>query len=385
MNEKAVITNIGVVNALGIGKKEFWSNLKERKGGITKLSLLNAKEYSCKFAGQVKEIDFNKYFSKIDSKYLPRAAKLILLAAELALKESGIGSEVKDNTEIGIVVGIIFGNLSSQVNFIKTNLKEGPDSVSPIEFPNTLANSLAGQIAIKHGIKGMNATISSGFPSSLDAVGYSAQMLKRSTEKLILCCGAEPLSEENHQRFSKLGLLSDTYRLGLHKGMFLGEGSAVLIIEKENFALQRKADIIAEISGWGRSFGNTSEDLKDAMDKALSRSNLGSNDIECLYVNANGNSELDEMERKAVSDIYMNNQHLTVASLKPVIGECYSAGGIMHCVASCLSFVYNCIPFTYSFDNGFIWRLENRKMDNIMINSFDPHGNNTSLVLKRYS
>lgn len=399
MDRRVVITGIGVVSPIGVGKKVFGEGLREGRSGIKRISLFELPNLKSKYAAEISNLDFSYYLGKKNSKYLTRATKLLLIASGLALKDANIIITDKNKLEIGVVIGTVFGSLSSIMRFIQVNLIEGPNCVSPIDFPNILANSAASQIAIQYGIEGINTTLSTGFASSLDAIGYATHMIKNKRIRAVLSGGSEELSKEIYQNFYKLKLLSGSKKEEREfcapfdrkrNGIILGEGSAVLILEDKDYAQSRRINAIAEVVGCGNSFGNNLDMLKKAMQLAIEDAQLKPQDIDYICANANGDIQQDRLEIEAIKDVFANHKNLCVSSIKSMTGECYAASGAIQCIATCLAILHSIMPPTVNFQKSELdlgpLNIQNKKIKKrikiAMINSFGCDGNNSSLIIR---
>ena len=397
MDKKVIITGIGMVSSVGIGKEAFKNALFNGISGIHRVSLFDASDLKSKLAGEIGNLDFNYYLDNQDLKYLSRATKLLLVASKLALKDANI--LVQNKSEMGIVIGTVFGSLSSAVQFVRVNRIEGPDCVSPMLFPDGLSNSPASQLAIHYGIRGLNITLCSGFAASSDALGYATHLIKERRAGVILVGGVEELYQQMYQGFYNLRLLSgcqngqevcapfDKRR----NGMILGEGVAVLLLEDSEYARNRGANAVAEVIGYGSSFGNNLDMLKETMLMSMEDAHLKPEDIDYICANANGSIRQDRLELEAIKKIFYSKK-LFISSIKSIIGECYSASGLLQCIAACLSIQHNMIPPTVDFEEADLklglLNIQNvkvkRQVKVAMINSFGCDGNNSCLIIKAY-
>ncbi|MGB4521328.1 MAG: beta-ketoacyl synthase N-terminal-like domain-containing protein, partial [Candidatus Omnitrophota bacterium] len=276
----------------------------------------------------------------------------------------------------------------------------------PALFPNTVINSPASQAAIRFNIKGFNTTISTGFSASLDAVKYAVDFLMLGRVKVVLAAGVEELCVQVFLGFLKTGFLA-----GLSKGkpeiscpfdkrrngIILGEGSGVLVLEGLEHALARKAKIYAEITGFGQGFDSyrinkynpSGYGIKKAMGAALEDANLGENDIDYISSAANSTQAADRIESSAIKDIF--GHQVAVSSIKSMIGECFSATGILQLISAIGAIDKQMIHPTINYQekdfdcdlNYVINKAIKQKIDNVLINAFGPSGCNASLIISR--
>ena len=210
MREGIVITGIGVLSPIGIGREAYWEGLFQGKTGFRPVTLFDTSSFRVHVAGEIADFDALSFLGKKDLRNLDRSTRLISSAARLAIDDSKI-TITEDNTHsMGVSIGTTFGSLHSISQFDRSGLIDGPRFVNPSHFPNTVINSPASQVSIRYKIKGFNTTISTGFCASLDALSYAADFIKLNRADVVLAGGVEELCEETFMGFHNLGCLSGT-------------------------------------------------------------------------------------------------------------------------------------------------------------------------------
>ena len=262
MSEKIVITGIGVLSPIGIGREAYWEGLFQGKTGFRPVTLFDTASFRVHVAGEITDFDALSFLGKKGLRELDRSTRLICSAAKLAIDDSRLVMTEDNTHSTGVSIGTTFGSLHSISQFDRSGLIDGPRFVNPSHFPNTVINSPASQVSIKFKIKGFNTTISTGFCASLDAVSYAADFIRLNRADVVLAGGVEELCEETFMGFHNLGCLSgmdgsepiccpfDARR----NGTILSEGAAVLILEDEEHALNRNGVILARVLGYGNAF-----------------------------------------------------------------------------------------------------------------------------------
>ncbi|HEC98017.1 MAG TPA: beta-ketoacyl-[acyl-carrier-protein] synthase family protein [Nitrospirae bacterium] len=402
-----VITGIGIVSPIGIGKDSYWTGLRQGKSGFKEISLFDTSGFNVHVAGEVIDFDPETYIGKKDLRILDRSTKLITSAARLAIDDAGLDINEENTHYIGVSVGTTFGSLHSIAQFDLAGLREGPRYVNPSLFPNTVINSPASQVSIRFKIKGFNTTISTGFCASLDALTYAADFIRLNRVEAVLAGGVEELCEETYMGFHKLGFLSgsdgtdpvccpfDARRCGT----ILSEGAAVLVLESKEHALKRGAVILAKVSGYGNSF--TSENnrrfssdngLATAIKLAIREASLDIADIDYISASANSTRELDEMDTAAIKKVFGERAYsIPVSAIKSMTGETFSASGAMSLSAAVGAIHKGFLPPTINYsekdpqcDLDYVPNEAREKSINTaLVISSDPYGNNTAVVLER--
>ena len=405
--ERIVITGVGVVASNGIGKEAFWKNLENGTSGIKPVTLFDTSKTRCKLAGEVSNFKPEEYLGPKGQRNLDRSTKLALVAAKLAIDDSGFQITEENTDDVGVSLGTTLGSVWSISEFDKEALREGPRSVNPAHFPNTVINSPASQMSIKFNIKGFNATISSGFSSSLDAIGYAMNFLKLGRVKAVLAGGVEELCIQTFLGFYKIGHLAGS-RLGKievncpydkrRNGIVLGEGAAILILEELEHAKKRNAHIYGEVLGYSTVFDPKSRNIynpkgdgaADAMDATIKDAGLKPEDIDYICSTANSTLDCDVMETRAIKKVFGRLAYeIPISSIKSIIGECFSASGVLETAASALTLNEGSIPPTINYEKKdkrcdldyVVNKSRAKKINNILINSDTPSGVNSSLLI----
>lgn len=410
MNQKrVVITGIGVISSNAIGKDAFWQATFKGISGIKPISLFDTQKYKAKLAGEIKDFAPEGFLGAKGLRTLDRTTKLICSAGKLALEDAHLEVTEENTHEIGVCVGSTMGSVKSISDFDKEAIKEGPRYVNPALFPNTVINSPASQVSIKFNIKGFNATISTGFTASLDAINYAADFIKLGRAKIVLAGGVEELCAQTFLGFYKAGFLA-----GLNggpeiscpfdkrrNGIVLGEGSCLLVLEDLESALNRKANIYAEISGFGNGFdayriNKYSPDgngLKKAIGASLKDASIKPEDIDYICSGANSSQDGDFLETTAIKELFAESAaKMPVSSVKSMLGECFSASGSLQ-VAACLGAIQKqSIPPTINYQqedercalNLVANKERSANIEKVLVNAFGPSGCNSSLVICKF-
>lgn len=411
MDKRVVITGIGVLASNGIGKDEFWKALEEGKSGIKPVTLFDTSTTRSKLAGEISNFNPEAILGKKGLRIQDRSTKLVNAAAKLALDDANYKIENEEMAEAtGVSLGSTMGSVWSISEFDKEALREGPRAVNPALFPNTVMNSPASQISIRFNIKGFNTTISTGFTSSTDAISYAVNFIKLYDYNVVLAGGVEELCEQTYKGFHKIGHLAGS-RPGKEEvncpfdkrrnGIVVSEGAAILVLEELEHAKKRGAKIYAEILGYGTSFDPMSKNIynpkatgaTEAIQYALEDAKLSPDSIDYISASANSTLDCDVMETRAVRNIFNTKaKSIPISSIKSMIGESFSASGAMSLAASLGVLEKVFIPPTINYeqpdkrcDLDYVPNKMNKnRVNRILVNSFSPTGNNSSLVVGRY-
>ncbi len=411
MNSRLVITGISVLSSIGVNKDEFWANLTNGVSGIKDVTLFDVSKYKSKKAGEISDFDAKEYLGKKGIRHIDRTSLLVSSAAKLAMADAKITHEIYSAEELGIVIGSTYGSIDSISSFDLEGLQEGPTFVNPMDFPNTVLNAPASRVSIFCNATGLNSTISTGTTSGLDAIIYASDFLKLDRGKAVLAGGVHGLTADIFWGAYNSGILSKSSNDGIEisapfdkrrNGFVIGEAVALVVIERLEDALERNANVYAEIKGYGCTF-NPDKVSRDDIDTtqgvrciSIAMEDAGINADEVSYISACANSSVtgDIMEAKIIRDYFGDNaDKVPVSAIKSMTGECLDASGALQCVAGILSINNAIIPPTINYQE----KDEECKLDcvpnksresavkNVLINSFSDTGNISSIVISKYS
>ncbi len=404
--KRIVITGIGVVAPNGIGKEEFWSNCLANVSGIKPITLFDTSRYRCRWAGEISKFQPETYLGPKGLRNLDRTTLLALVAAKMALIDATLESTEQDSADTGVVIGSTMGSVHSISEFDREGLHEGPRYVNPAEFPNTVINSPASRIAIHLGFRGLNATISTGFTASLDAMGYALDMLRLERVRRLLVGGVEELCLQTFLGFYKLGFLAVSKNgappafqpFGPDRaGALLGEGATFFMFECLEDALARQARIYAECLEYATEFtprymfryDPTAVGLTRAISQAVKESQLDSDAIDFVGACANSTKVCDASEMVALENIFGSRlSRMSLHAVKSLVGESFSAGAGLQ-LAAALGYM-NCSKNESSETEASLTRIDRGGSGSALsqwpphtalIDAFGPMGAASSLVI----
>jgi 3-oxoacyl-[acyl-carrier-protein] synthase II len=406
MTGRAVITGIGVLSSIGQGKDAYWEELHRGATGVRPITLFDTAPFRVRSAGEIIDFDAAAYLGKKGLRDLDRSTRLVCSAARLALDDSGLIVSEDSSRAVGVAIGTTFGSLHSIAQFDRSGLLEGPRFVNPSHFPNTVINSPASQVSIRFTIKGFNTTLSTGFCAGLDALSYAADFIGLGRADAVLAGGVEELCEETFRLFHDLGHLSGMsgaepvsrpFDAG-RDGFVLSEGASVLVVEGEEHAHSRGADILAVILGRGNAFDPEADStferagrgLKMAITQALEEARVLPKDVGYVCSCANGTPGLDRMEARVLKEVFgEETRRIPVSSVKSMIGETFSASGALAVSAAVGAIRRGFIPPTVNHrQTDPLCALDvvsnearSQAVKTVLVTAADPYGQNSALVV----
>jgi 3-oxoacyl-[acyl-carrier-protein] synthase II len=411
MKNRVVITGLGPVTPVGIGKNKFWESLIQGKCGIDRISYFDTENYPTKIAAEVKDFDYTNYVSVKEANRMDKSTQFSVVATMLALEDSKLKIAEKDSYSAGVIIGSGIGGIGTFEKQHKILWEKGPGRVSPFFVPMMISNISAGEIAIKIGAKGPNEVITTACASSTHALGMAFKLLQHGDAQVIISGGAEAaITPMALAGFCKMRALStqNNHPKNASKpfdkerdGFTMAEGAGILILETLQHAKERNADIYAEILGFGMTAdayhitapAPEGEAAAKAIEIALEDAKIEPSRID--YINAHGTSTPlnDKLETLAVKRVFGEHAYnLKISSNKSMTGHMLGASGGAEAIATVLTIKNDLIPPTINYnspdpdcDLDYVPNKTEKKIVNYAIsNSFGFGGHNGVIVLGKY-
>lgn len=345
-----VITGIGVISALGIGRETFWESCRDARSGIKKIVSFDTSSFKSDVAACVEDFEPKQFMPVRAYRRMGRISQMAVASSVEAVKDSGIELDSVNKNRIAIIMGTAYGGSSSVEDFYASFLEDGPRGAKPFFFPETVPNAPASHIAIFHGITGPNTTFCQNEISAENAILYARNLLLQNQVDVAFVAGADELSPILYSCYNPFlnkikAEKSDPIIPGPGGGLVLGEGAGMLVMERGDFARNRDADIYGIlksgiITGGTASIGHyevSGEQMARAMRLAAEQAGVGPEEMDQVNVSANFSHELDHMEHRQLVDFFGKQESgLMVTPMKYLMGD-FGGGGIMRAAATLLS------------------------------------------------
>lgn len=409
--EKIVITGMGTINPLGLSVEESWRNAVNGVSGVGKITQFDATGWNVQFACEVKNFDATKFMDVKEARRRDRFEQMGVAAARQALEQSGLLVTESNSARIGVVVSSAIGGLNSLQDAIFTMKDEGPRRISPFLIPMLMPNGASGLIAIDFGIKGPSFSTASACASGADGIGMAWMMLRAGIIDAALAGGSEAtICATGVGAFDRIGAMSrrnDDYSMTPapfdknRDGLVMGEGAAVLMLERESSARARGANILAEMAGYAATadaYHVTAPDANGAGGAAAIKGALESAGInldEVDYVSAHGTGTQlnDASETKAIKAVFGEHAYnLSISSTKSMTGHMMGATGALEAIFCAKVVQEGILPPTIHYqtpdpecDLDYIPNQSREKNVNLVLsNAFGFGGHNAVLAIRKY-
>ena len=353
---RVVISGMGVATSLGFRVSDLWDALLAAKSGISRITSFDPTDYPTQIAGEIKNFEPTRYLDPGLCKRLDRFAQFALVAAQEAVRMSGLDLSAEIPERCGVIIGSGIGGLLEIETQHKRLLERGPRRVSPFMIPKLMANAASAQVSIVYGIRGPNSSTVTACASAAHAIADAANIIRRAEAELMVAGGAEaaisPLSLAGFCAQKALSRRNDEPQrasrpFDLNRdGFVIGEGAGIIILEELEHAKKRGARIYAEFLGSGASGDayNIVAPHPDgagaitAMRNALANAGVNIDDVD--YINAHGTSTPlgDEVEAMAVRHLFGGHaDHLPVSATKSMTGHLLGASAGVEVVATVMT------------------------------------------------
>lgn len=414
---RVVITGIGAVTPYGLGAENFWENVKNGKSGIILApeDRIDREKQTTYIYGIVPEYDESPFLDLKEAKRLDKFIKYGLAAATEAMEDAGLDMTKEDPYRCGcLVTSAAGGHHTIEENHITMINRANYTKCSPFTVPAMIVNMVAGKIAIKYGLKGINKAIVSACASANHSIGDAFRAIQYGEAEVILAGGSEAtvcnmgvggfsaartLSKRNDEP-TKASRPYDKDR----DGFVMSEGSGVLVVEELEHAKKRGAKILAEIVGYGQTCDAydivapdpTGEAAGKAMEFALKDAGIKPEEVD--YINTHGTSTHvgDIGESKAIAKLFGDletNKHLKVSSTKSMHGHLLGAAAAVEAIACIDAIRDGIVPPTINLENqdeevANLNYVPNKPikadLKYVLSNAFGFGGDNASILFKKY-
>jgi len=367
---RVVITGLGPITPVGIGKDRFWEGLRSGRSGVRRVDdRIDLSGIDVQIGAPVVDFDPLAFMDKRRARRIDRATQFALASSRLAVTDAGLSPGDLPAERSGVVVGTGIGGLETMAENLVLLTKSGPRRVSPFLIPGLMPNAPSAEISIDLGLRGPNFGVVSACASGAHAIGVAAELVRSGILDAALAGGAEAvLLRIAYAGFDQLGALSKrngepekaSRPFDLDRdGFVMGEGAGIVVLEEAERARARGARIYAEIAGFGMTAdafhitapSEDGEGAARAISLALAQAGVRPEEVD--YVNAHGTSTPlnDRAETRAIKAALGDAaRRVKVSSTKSQIGHLLGAAGSVEAIATILSLLHGHIPATQNYE-----------------------------------
>ncbi len=408
--QKAVITGMGIISPLGENINEYWTKLEQGVSGIGPMTLCDPSEFPSKIAGEVNTFDPITYIDKKEAKRMARFSQMAVAAANLAIENASITFTKDELNRTAVIIGNGNGGFPELEQNARAQVLKGETKVSPYFIPMILPNMAAANISRIFGFKGFSSTVVTACAASTQSIGDAALLINNEMCDIVLAGGGESgITKLGLGGFSALRALSTQNEEPTkaskpfdikRDGFVPAEGAGMFIIESEDHAIKRGANILCEIVGMGVSSDAhhpvqpdpSGEGAILSMQRALDNANITNEEID--YINAHGTSTPlnDICETNALKKLFKEHAYkVPISSTKSMIGHVLGGAGALEGIATVLSIINQKAHPTINLENpdpecdlNYVPnKSANVNINYAMSNNFGFGGQNASIIFRK--
>lgn len=401
MEKRVVVTGLGVISSIGIGKDIFWKNLIDGTSGISEVTSIDTSGHITHKGGEIKNFIPEEFINKKKLRFMSRGSQLASAGVSLAVKDSGLKKAGFKRNRVGFCLGTTLGELPALEKMNREWLQKNAQSIdelSVFQFPTT---NMASFVAQEYEFKGPVRIFTTACASGNYAIGAGYDFIQQEDADMVICGGADAFAWIPFTGFNQFRSVApekvqpfDKNR----KGMMVGEGAGILILETLDHALARGAEIYAEILGYGLSCDahhvtNTQADgIYRCMKDAIEQTGISIKDVDYICAHGTGTKQNDKAETEAIKKLFgEESRRLLVSSIKSMLGHTMGAASAIGAAACCLTVQNNVVPPTINYetpdpecDLDCVPNVARKKGINIALNNgFAFGGNNACLIIKK--
>ncbi|OQW36489.1 MAG: hypothetical protein A4C66_00720 [Nitrospira sp. HN-bin3] len=416
MASRVVITGLGVISPIGIGVSEFWKAALTGRSGVTAIPSLGwvpMSDYRSRVAGQVHNFSPEQYLTATQANRVDRYAQFALVAAKEALSDADLNMAKERPHRVGVIVGAGMGGMVMGEREITQLFKtQRPHRVHPNFIPTITLNSASGIVAMAHGAKGPNLTISTACSSSAHALGQALHCIRTGQADVVIVVGADAsITPLVFAGFCSLRALSSEFNETPERasrpfdrrrdGFVMGEGAAALIVESLAHAKKRKARVYAELAGYAATSEayhmvipqEDGQEISMTMKIGLESAGIGSDQVDYINAHATSTTIGDAVETKAIRNLFKNRaDKITINATKSLVGHTLGAAGAIGAVATTMAIHTGQIHPTANYEepdpdcrlDGIRRTVQERKIRYALLNAFGFGSNNATVVFKKF-
>ena len=359
---RVFVTGLGVVSSLGFGRDEYWRNVVAGNSGFSTIAGFDTKGMDRTVAGEVRGFVARDFLSSAEARRMGRCSAFALAAARMAVRDAGLGSDAQRlaGERTTVVIGTTMGEADVIGELEDAWVRGGSDAVTARKLPLCGSTLLPIHVARAFGIRGMVQTLPAACAAGNYAIGFGTDLIRAGRADVVICGASELLQKIQFAGFVRLGAVAPERCQPFDKnrrGLIIGEGAGILVLESEAHAVRRHANVLPELGGSGlacdahpisRPHPEGTGSLK-AMREAILRSGVTARDIDFVNAHGTGTVANDKIESLVIHEIF-KDLRVPVSSMKGMLGHCMGAASALEAVACVLTVQTGVYPPTVAYE-----------------------------------
>jgi 3-oxoacyl-[acyl-carrier-protein] synthase II len=357
---RVYVTGLGVVSSLGFGRDEYWRNVVAGNSGFSAIAGFDTKGLDRTVAGEVRGFNARDFLTSAETRRMGRCSAFALAAARMAVEHAALGDGQLKSERVSVVVGTTMGEADLVADLEDAWLRGGADAVMSRKLPLCGSTLLPIHIARAFGSRGMVQTLPAACAAGNYSIAYAADLIRLGRADVVICGASELLQRTQFAGFVRLGAVAPERCQPFDKnrrGLIIGEGAGMLVLESEAYAVRRGANVLAEIGGTGlacdahhitRPHPEGTGSLR-AMHEAITRSGLTAADVDFVNAHGTGTVANDKIESLVISEVF-GDRRVPVSSMKGMLGHCMGAASALEAVACVMTVQTGMYPPTVAYE-----------------------------------
>ncbi len=360
MLRRVLVTGVGVVSSIGLGREAFFNKLGEGKSGISPVASFDPSALGREYAGEAKTFDPKDHLTVAEQRRMGRCSAMALAAARMAVEDARLAAPVLRGPRTAVVLGTTMGEAQILAELDREWILGGPRAVSRALIPRYGSTLLPIHVARALGAEGMVLTLPAACAAGNYAIGFAADLIRAGRADVVVTGAAELLQELQFSGFVRLAAMAQErcqpFDLN-RQGLLLGEGAGIMILESEEHARRRDARLLAEVGGYGLSCDgyHITRPHPDAagsiaaMRDAIARSGLQAKDVDFINAHGTGTKHNDAAEAKVVREVF-GEERIPISSMKSMLGHCMGAASALEAIGCVFTSETGIYPPTIGYE-----------------------------------
>lgn len=360
MSSRVFVTGLGVVSSLGFGRDAYWRSVTEGRTGFAPIERFDTDGIERNIAGEVKGFVARDFMRAAEAKRMGRCSAYALAAARMAVQEAGLADAELAGERTAVVVGTTMGEADVIAELESAWIHRGADAVAAAKLPRYGTTLLPIHLARAFGARGVVQTLPAACAAGNYAIAAASDLIRAGRADVVIAGASELMERLQFAGFVRLGAVAPDRCQPFDKnrrGLIVGEGAGIMVLESEAHAVRRGATALAEVGGYGVACDAhhitrphpTGEGSLTAMRDAIARSGLGADEVDFLNAHGTGTHQNDKVEAHVVREVF-GERSIPISSMKSMLGHCMGAASALEAVACVLTIQTGVYPPTVSYE-----------------------------------
>lgn len=357
---RVFVTGLGVVSSLGFGREAFWDAIVKGRSGFTKIQSFDTADLGRDIAGEVRGFEARDFLTAAEAKRMGRCSAFALSAARMAVEDAKLSPEQLAGERTSVILGTTMGEADVIAELEDAWIHRGAAAVDIAKLPRYGTTLLPIHLARAFGARGMVQTLPAACAAGNYSIGHASDLIRSGRADIVIAGASELLQKFQFSGFVRLGAVApercqpfDKNR----KGLIVGEGAGILVLESEEHAVRRGATALAEVGGYGLACDAhhitrphpDGEGSLVAMREAIRRSGIEPDAVDFVNAHGTGTHHNDRVESRVIREVF-GDRAVPISSMKGMLGHCMGAASALEAVACVMTVQTGVYPPTVSYE-----------------------------------